>query len=279
MVKWTTTVTNADAIPEIVRKAYKLACTEKMGATHIELPEDVAKQRTLTKPLRPDVEYLAEPNRVQMLEAAKLLREADFPVILAGNGVLRGRATDVLAKLVDQTNLSVLNTFMGKGAIPASNPHCLFALGLQSRDFIAKALEEADVVMTIGYDMVEYHPQLWNRGRPKQIICVDCVSGEVDASFEIAVDIQGDVGTTILALAGKLGHTSLVDAFSYSGYRQVMEQEFSEYKDDTAFPLKPQKILSDVRKVMGDDDILLSDVGAHKMWIARYYQCEGPNTS
>ena len=278
VVRWATTITNADTIPEIIRKAFKIAQTEKKGAVHIELPEDIAKHRSLVPPLRADITHRADPNSVQIAAAAELLKNAEFPIILAGNGALRGNATAELKSLVEQTGMAVANTFMAKGALPASHPQCLFTVGLQSRDFVAEAIERADVVVAIGYDLVEYSPRLWNRGRKKEIINIDFVPSEVDAAFDPAVDIAADIATSLTQLSAALPDERLVDPASYADYRSTMEEEFSRNKDDNSFPVKPQRILWEVRKAMGDDDILLSDVGAHKMWVARYYQCETPNT-
>ena len=278
VVKWTTTIANADTIPEIIRKAFHLAQSEKPGAVHIELSEDVAKHRSLVGPLAPAPSVQPEANARELAKAAKLLRAAELPVILAGNGLLRAGGTPQLIALSESTGIPVVNTFMGKGAIPASHPNCLFTLGLQARDVVGLALEEADVVLAVGYDLVEYHPKLWNRGRPKRVISIDATAAEVDAHFAPEVDIPADISAALESLLAELGNEVLVERERYLSYRETMQQEFEQYAGDTGFPVKPQRILSDVRKALGADDILLSDVGAHKMWIGRYYQCEGPNT-
>lgn len=278
VVKWGMSISNADAIPEIIRKAFKLAQAEKMGATHIELPEDVAKRRTLQQPLLPTPAPRIDPDDESIRRAVEIVAAADFPVILAGNGVLRGQASSALTALAEQTGMPVLNTFMGKGAMPASHPCCLFTVGLQSRDFNLGVLEEADVVLGVGLDMAEYHPRLWNRGRPKQIVDIDFVPAEVDAAYNPTVDLVADIDSALQALSAALPKKRLVPGERYAACRRVMEKEFKELAGDTSFPVKPQKILDDVRRVLGPDDILLSDVGAHKIWIGRYYQCESPNT-
>jgi acetolactate synthase-1/2/3 large subunit len=278
VVRWATTITNADTIPEVVCKAFKIAQTEKKGAVHIELPEDVVKQRSLALPLQPRPSHRAAPNAADIARAAALIKGSEFPIVLAGNGVLRGEATDELLKFVEQVGLPVVNTFMGKGVLPASHPQCLFTIGLQIRDFITPAIEDADLVIAIGYDLVEYNPRLWNRGRDKHIINIDFVPAEIDVAFRPTVDIAADIGTSIEHLTNALPGERQVEPESYSGFRTRMQSEFSQFANDDGFPVKPQKILWDVREAMNDDDILLSDVGAHKMWIARYYQCETPNT-
>ena len=278
VVRWGTTITNADTIPEVIRKAFKIAQTEKKGAVHIELPEDIAKHRSLVPPLKPAQTPRAAPNSGELSRAAALIQESRSPIVIAGNGVLRGRASDDFLRFVEKGGFPVLNTFMGKGVIPASHPQCLFTVGLQARDFVARAIEESDLVIAIGYDLVEYSPRLWNRGEEKKIINIDFVPAEVDSSFHADVDIAADIATTLQQLTEHLPAEPLVDPASYAEYREVMLAEFAQHAEDDSFPVKPQKLIWEVRKAMNDEDILLSDVGAHKMWIARYYQCETPNT-
>ncbi|MEO1997013.1 MAG: acetolactate synthase large subunit [Planctomycetaceae bacterium] len=278
VVRWGRTITNADTIPEVIRKAFKIAQTEKKGAVHIELPEDIAKHRSLVPPLQPSPSERGAPNANELARAAELICAAESPIVIAGNGILRGKATAEFLQFVEQGGFPVVNTFMGKGVLPASHPQCLFTVGLQARDFVARAIEEADLVIAVGYDLVEYSPTLWNRGKDKQVINIDFVPAEVDAAFHPSVDLPADIASSLSQLADALPDERLVDPASYLEYRAVMLSEFSQHANDTGFPVKPQKILWEVRQAMHDDDILLSDVGAHKMWIARYYQCETPNT-
>ncbi len=278
VTKWNTTVTNADTIPEIVRKAFKIATTEKMGATHIELPEDVAKHRSLKLPIAPQQSSRPAPSLEAIAEASRIILAAKSPAILAGNGVLRGNASAELTALVDRTGVPVVNTFMGKGAIPASHPCSVFTIGLQARDYVVQLLEQADVVIAVGYDLVEYHPVAWNRGVEKQIVHIDSMPAEVDESYHPAVDIEGDIASALHALTVALPEQRLVDPVQYQELRAIMEREFSAFAEDASFPVKPQKILWEVRKALAPDDILISDVGAHKMWIARYFQSDVPNT-
>ena len=216
VVKWNATTRDTDSIPAVVRKAFRVAQTGKMGVTHIDLPEDVAKHRALASPLNVAVSERASPNAGLVKLAAELVQHANKPVILAGNGVLRDRASQQLVNLVDQVGILVVNTFMGQGAIPASHECSLFTVGLQSRDFVAQALEEADVVCVIGYDMVKYHPRLWNRGVHKKLINIDTEPAEVDAHFVPNVDITADIGESIDSLARSLPNKELVEVDDFA---------------------------------------------------------------
>ena len=281
--KWAQTIFHPANIPEVVRKAFKLAEGEKPGASVIELPEDIAEHDTEGAPLpvvktrRPGADHKAIAQAVEIIASAK------SPIILAGNGAVRKRAAAQLYEFAHKVGIGVVNTFMGKGAVPRSDEHCLFTLGLQGRDHINQALDQADVVVSIGYDLVEYAPHFWNKHGGKKIVHIDFWPAEIDEEYVTTVDISADVADAIWQLnrefdkkfAGKL---PLFDIKDRADLRQRILDDFAMEKDDNSYPMKPQKVLWDVREFLGPSDILLSDVGAHKMWISRYYQCDEPNT-
>ncbi len=280
VTKWASPVLHPDTIPEVVRKAVKLAETEKPGACHIELAEDIAAQESDCKPIPPIRVRRAVPDDKIVDQAMEVLRSAKRPVILAGNGAIRKRAARQLRQFVEATGISVISTFMGKGAIPRHSEQCLFTIGLQSQDLVACAIEAADVVITLGYDLVEYHPRFWNGSINKKIIHIDFLPAEVDEHYRIDVEIVGDLAHTLWMFNERVARKPLsFDIRQHKSVRQGMIEDFEEYKDDdTSGDIKPQKVLWDVREAMGSNDIVLSDVGAHKMWIARYYHCDEPNT-
>ena len=273
-------IINADNSPEVVRKAFKLAEMEKPGACHIELPEDIAQMETDAIPIAYQKLRRPAPDEKIIDQAMALLEASERPVILAGNGAIRKRASKQLRIFAHRTGIPVLNTFMGKGTIPRTDPHCLFTVGLQARDYAVAAMEEADLVITVGYDLVEYHPSLWNNGRPKKILHIDFLPAEVDDKYRVHVEISADIANALWQLNERLTEGKpLHDITDYQSVRSQLLGEFAEFKDDdTVGAIKPQKVLWDVRECLGSSDILLSDVGAHKMWIARYYQCDEPNT-
>lgn len=277
-VKWGASVLSADSIPEIVRKAFQLATTDKYGACHIDLPEDVAKHPTLAQPIPPRPVHRSAPRKQAIEEAAAVIRKAKFPVILSGNGTLRNRASDQLRAFARQNGIPVLNTFMGKGVFPPSDPLCLFTIGLGQRDWPAVAVEEADCVIAVGFDMVEYHPKSWNKGVTKSIVHVDHCVAEVDDSYRVAAEVAGDIALSLDALSVATKGMARPSPSLYAKYREAMLADFHRHDADQGFPVKPQRVLADVRRVLDQKDVILSDVGAHKMWISRYLQSEEPNT-
>ena len=177
ITKWNARLSDAAIIPEVVRKAFKLAESEKPGATHIELPEDVMAQQIEASRCRARRPVRPEPAARELLRAADLIRGAINPVALAGNGVVRGNAAPALREFVRATGIPVAETFMGKGLMPPDNAKALGSVGLQSGDYNMAGFDEADLVLAIGYDLVEHSPEHWNPRRDKKIICIDSVAG------------------------------------------------------------------------------------------------------
>ncbi|MDH3602205.1 MAG: acetolactate synthase large subunit, partial [Candidatus Tectomicrobia bacterium] len=279
LTKWARQIIHPDNIPEVVRKAFKLAEMEKPGACHIELPEDIAKQQTDTAPIAFNKLRRPAPDEKIVDQAMALIAAAERPVILAGNGAIRKRASKMLREFAHKMGIPVINTFMGKGAIPRTDPHCLFTVGLQAKDYAVHVLEEADLVIAVGYDLVEYPPRLWNTGNDKKLLHIDFLPAEVDSDYCVDVEINADIANAIWQLNVQLGdHPPRFDIERYADVRALILDDFSEHKDDTGSPIKPQKVLWEVRQFLGPQDIVLSDVGAHKMWVARYFQCDEPNT-
>jgi len=281
VTKWATTILHEDTIPEVIRKAVRVARTEKPGAVHVELPEDIAGRETDAQPLTPVRFRRPVPDDKIVDRAFELLRSARRPVILAGNGCIRKRASKQLRLFCEQTGIGVLSTFMAKGAVDRSADYCLFTIGLGAKDLPTLVIDEADLVISLGFDMVEYLPRLWNPARNKRIIHADFLPAEIDEHYNAEVELVGDLAHTLWMFNERLasGPPLDLDLSEQRRMRASMLDEFAAFaEDDTEGTLRPQKVLWDVRAALGPGDFLLSDVGAHKMWIARYYQCDEPNT-
>lgn len=280
VTKWAQAVLHPDNIPEILRKAFKLATTEKPGACHVELAEDVAAADAVGAPLPVVKTRRPVPGDKALDSALAVIQSARRPIILAGNGCVRKRASKQLRRFAELTGIGVVSTFMAKGCVDMDSEQCLFTVGLQSKDIMMCAMDAADVVICIGYDMVEYPPRLWNPDRDTRIVNVDFQPAEIDAHFPVEVDVVGDVAHALWALNERVEAEPIhFDLTSQKAARRDMLEELALHSDDdTEGSIRPQKVLWDVRRVMGPLDIVLSDVGAHKMWIARHYQCNEPNT-
>ena len=281
VTKWAHSIRHESTIPEVIRKAVRLARTEKPGAVLVELPEDIAKLETEGVPIEPVRFRRSVPDDKAVDRAWEAIKAARRPVILAGNGCIRRRAAKQLRKFCEATGIGVISTFMAKGCVDMDKDYCLYTIGLQGKDFVYQAIEGADTIVAIGFDMVEYHPHLWNPAGTKQVIHIDFLPAEIDQDYHPDFEMIGDLAHCLWMLNERVQTGGLPD-WDFSSQRQArtsMAAEFSQYKDDDQTGvLRPQKVLWDVREALDADGVLLSDVGAHKMWIARHFQCHHPNT-
>ena len=280
LTKWNAEVTRPQVIPEVVRKAFKTAQTEKPGATHLELPEDVASTELaateMLHPLKVQAPFTPEPLPAQVSRAVETIGGARKPVVLAGNGVFRGQAHEAVRRFARALNIPVLHTFMGKGVMPDSDPLSLYTIGLPMKDYVSCVIEEADVVVAIGYDLVEYAPSNWNPNCDKRIVHVDVSPAEVDAHYVVEVGVLGDLSLALKEIAAGLG------TFDSRWAKHAREKVFDGFEAETivpeTWPLRPPHLIRDLRGALGPEDIVICDVGAHKLWMARMFPCESPRT-
>jgi acetolactate synthase-1/2/3 large subunit len=277
ITKWNARLTSPRIIPEAVRKAFKVAQAQKPGPTHIELPEDVMAAMVDAEPLPARTTLRRpEPSAQELLKATDIIRGAINPVVLAGNGVARVGAAPALREFARATGIGVAETFMGKGLLAYDDSRYLGTVGLQSRDYTLAGFEEADVVITVGYDLVEHSPEHWNPLGDKTIVCIDTVAPEVDAHFMTEVDLVGDMYHILSRLAEELRTDP--HQTPRSRLNDIVLGRFEAAKEDDQFPMQPPRALWEIRNVLRPQDILISDVGLHKLWIARMFPAKEPNT-
>jgi acetolactate synthase-1/2/3 large subunit len=276
VVKWNARVSSPEIVPEVVRKAFKVAESEKPGATHLELPEDVMAEPLDAAPLARHDPVQPEPGPRELQRAAEIIATAENPIALVGNGAIRARAGRALRYFVGSTGIGAAETFMAKGLLDYEDPHALGTVGLQSRDYAMAGFEDADVVITIGYDLVEHSPEHWNPRRDKRIIVIDSVAAEIDEFFIPEVELIGDIAHVLSRLASECNRSA-----PYSGssrLRDVVLGALNEARSDEHFPMRPPRVLWDIRSVLGRQDLLVSDVGLHKLWIGRMFPAHEPGT-
>ncbi len=276
ITKWGAMITVDEAVPAMVRKAFKQARTERPGAAFLILPEDVADQPAEGKPLRVNVPVDPAPAEAQVRRAAQILDDAKAPVVLAGPGVARDDAMDALVRFSERLHLPVATTFLGKGVFPDDHPNALGTIGFMVRDYANFGFDEADVVVAVGYDLVEYAPERWNPGRDKRIVHIHRTVAEVDDAYTLEVGVQGDIGASLDAIA-RVAAGNTERNREAPGERLVRDELESGAADD-AFPIRPQRIVHDVREAMEREDIVLCDTGAAKIWMARLFPTYAPNT-
>jgi acetolactate synthase I/II/III large subunit len=276
LTKWGDMITLRHATPEFVRKAFKVAETERPGATFIVIPEDLSELPLSGRPLPVNVPVDPAPAAAQVQRAAKVMGTAAHPVVLAGPGVARDRASEALVRFSERLGLPVATTFLGKGVFPDDHPNALGTIGFMVKDYANFGFDRADVVVAVGYDLVEYAPSRWNPNRDKRIVHIHRSVAEVDGSYTLDCGIQGDIGAALDAVADAVGDQR--GDWAPPPVRRLVAEELERGATEDAFPLKPQRIVHDVRAAMDVDDIVLADTGAVKMWMARLYPTYRPNT-
>lgn len=279
VTKWNGRIDSPDVIPEMVRKAFKVAETEKPGPVHLEFPENIASMEvddmhsTMIAPIRP---RRSSPDRQSLRKAADLIEQAKFPVILAGHGVVRKAAGARLRYFAELFCIPVVTTFMGKGGISAESRCCIGTLGLANDRQITDVFSRADLVIAAGYDLVEYAPKNWNPKLDKKIIHIDFTTSEVDLHYVPEIEIISDIRETLELLEG-ISSTNKKSECLISLRREFTEG-FEREGTVVSWPPQPPQVISTMRKVLDADDILISDVGSCKFWAAKFYPVYRNNT-
>ncbi|MBV9198076.1 MAG: acetolactate synthase large subunit [Solirubrobacterales bacterium] len=276
VVKWNARVASPEIVPEVVRKAFKVAESEKPGGTHLELPEDVMARPLDASPLPRHAPVQPEPGTRELQRAAELIESAENPIALAGNGAIRGHAARALRAFAQTTGIPVAETFMAKGLLDYEDSKALGTVGLQTRDYEMAGFEDADLVVAIGYDLVEHAPVNWNPRADKKIVVIDSVAAEIDEFFVPEVELIGDIAHVLARLAAGTRRTMVEPAARR--LHELVLGALRDARDDSHFPMRPPRVLHDLRAALGPRDMLVSDVGLHKLWIGRMFPAHEPGT-
>lgn len=275
LCKKAVSITDPGMIPTVIRNAFKHAVADSPGAIHIELPEDIAEEETEATVQRRSEIKIPYPDPEAVKRAAAMINEAKNPLIMVSSGANRKAITEELENFVGQTGIYLVHTQMGKGIVPDDCSYSLFATGIHARDYVNCGIDGADLIITIGYDIVEYPPYLWNSTLDKQIINIDFVESVPDRYFNPTLEVIGDIASSIRELAASIPEKRMFPIFEHTRY-------FIEEKINTAarksYPPLPQAVVQSVRKVMGREDIITLDNGIYKLWFARLYKTYAPNT-
>lgn len=280
ITKRTKMVMRPESVNEIVRMSFKYAENERPGATHICIPDDVAKlpveedvaRKLLNRP-KLQKEY-ADVSNIE--HAAAMVFKAKNPVILVGHSAVRSHAAEALRAFAENLHIPVVNTMMAKGIISYDSPYSMWTVGIPQKDYPNAILDRADVVLAVGYDIVEFAPVKWNIKDNHEIIHIDSRPAHINKLYQPLVEVVGDISYSLEMISNRC--SAKEEPLEAMKIKAMMVEEDAGYAEDYSFPVKPQKILHDVRKALAADDIVISDVGANKMWVARHYHCYQPNT-
>jgi acetolactate synthase-1/2/3 large subunit len=280
ITRWAADIPTPCAIPEMFRKAFKLAESERPAAVYLAVPEhidaDDADYPDL-KPLPRNVVRAEAPAARQVERAVDILRDARRPVVLAGHGAARGDATAALVRFSGEFGIPVANTFHGKGVMPDDHPNSIGTLGFMRHDYVNFGFDHADVVIAVGYELQEFDPVRINPHADKKIIHIHRFPAEVDAHYSVDVGIVGDISASLDAL------TQALEGQRFEAEPEVpgcglLAEEFARGQQDSRYPLAPARVVADTREALGRSDVVLVDTGATKMWMARLYPTYERNT-
>ncbi len=283
VTKWADTVLTPESLPEMVRKAFKLAQEERPGATYLAIPQDIegvpipsGLLPLIPLPAKTQAKTYPAPEAID--EAVKILRSARNPVIMAGHGVARTDSAKALALFAEKYQVPVATTFMGKGVISDRSPLALGVIGFMHHDYENFAFDEADVILAVGYELQEFDPVRINPQANKKIIHINTFSPDTDKHYQVDASIEANINLTLAALSSALGEQPLSRLSDRAAIRALLEDELEKGQQSNDFPLKPQRVVTDIRAALGDEDIVLADTGAIKMWMARLYPTYSPLT-
>ena len=262
-------------VPTILRNAFKLAQAERPGAVHLELPEDVAESETDALLQKRGLVRRPVPDAKALMRAADLISKAKDPLIILSSGANRNLITRQLIQFIEKTGIYAVHTQMGKGVLSDASDHSLFATGVHRRDYINCGIDRADVIITIGYNIVEYPPYVWNRNLDKKIINVDFTEAQVDRYYDPDIEIIGDISCSLRQLGELVTERKNGDTFR--SIREFLDRKLSiEFKKQ--YPLTPQQVVWHVRDALAHEDIVTLDNGIYKLWFSRLYKTYRPNT-
>jgi len=268
-------IADPSTIPTVLRNAFKLAQAERPGAVHVELPEDVAGAQTKAPVQKKGLVRRPAPEPRAIDAAAAMINAAKHPLLILSAGANRSRISKEICEFTGKTGLFVVHTQMGKGVLSDESPYSLFATGIHKRDYVNCGIDRADLIITVGYNIVEYPPYVWNRNLDKNIINVDFVEAETDKYYNPNVEVIGDIATTLRLLGQKI--TGSKDDELFRKIRLFVESKINA-EIRKQYPPTPSEIVRHVRNVLAPDDILTLDNGIYKLWFSRLYKTYRPNT-
>ncbi|MCX5845503.1 MAG: acetolactate synthase large subunit [Deltaproteobacteria bacterium] len=275
ITKDSVSIIDPDTIPTIVRNAFKLAQAERPGAVHIELPEDVAASKTDSQVQKRGYMRRSAPDFEAIARAAELINKAQRPLIILSSGANRNLVNRQLKQFVEKTGIYAIHTQMGKGVLSDESGYSLFTAGIHRRDYVNCGIDRADLIITIGYNIVEYPPYVWNRDLSKKIINIDFAEAEIDKYYNPDIDIIGDISSSLKQLGEMI--TARENDETFKAVREFLNRKLSlDFKRQ--YPLTPQEVVGRVREALSHEDILTLDNGIYKLWFSRLYRTYKPNT-
>ena len=277
LTKMTRQIVSGPSIPTLVREAFRVAQEERPGPVHLELPEDVAGEESAAAPMVPPhpIEIPIAP-AAALDRAAAMILEASRPLVMLGAGSSRPKLVEPLSGFVRRTRIPFFNTQMGKGSVTGGSNLYMGTAALSEGDYVHGAVDRADLIVSVGHDTIEKPPFFMGPKGPR-VIHVGFTPASVEQVYFPHAEIVGDVGTNVMLLADRLEGKVKIDP-AFTGLRGQILARIRDRADEARFPVTPQRIVRDVRKVMPENGIVCLDNGMYKIWFARNYRTHVANT-
>lgn len=277
LTKFTRQIVSADNIPARVREAFRRAEEERPGATHLELPEDIAHDQTDAILIPASFHRRPIADDKAITRAVDAIRESERPILMVGAGANRKTSSKMLRAFVEKLGIPFFTTQMGKGVLDETHPLWLGNAALSDGDFVHRAIEHADCIINVGHDVIEKPPFFMRRGK-RTVIHVNYLTAEVDTVYFPQVEVVGDIANSIWRICESLERQPHWNFAYPDNVRKHLLAHLAKGADDPRFPIYPVRMVAEVRKAMPDNGILCLDNGMYKLWFARYYRCTQPNT-
>src|SRR3989344_754818 len=274
LTKYSVQMTGGKSVAKEIRKAFKIATTERQGACNIELPTDIALEEVEPIFIPHTVSRLRRPvpDHKAIAIAADMIRKSKQPIIIVSSRGQRNSVHRSLRAFCDKTNIFVVQTQLGKGALGDDHKNSLYSFGLHKKDYVHCVVERADLVITIGYSSVEYPPSVWNKQLAQKILHIDFTPAEPDSYYAPHAEVIGDIAASLDAISSHIQHFTYDDDYYLRLKKELDTKLFVEGAADSGYPLKPRRIVADCRAVLGNEDIICLDNGVYKLWFSCHYK-------
>ena len=277
LTKFTKQVVSGDSIPTRIREAFRLAQEERPGATHLELPEDIAREHSTMPVTEPSATRRPIAEDKAICKAIEAIQGARKPLLLAGAGANRKLTSKMLRQFVEKLGIPVITTQMGKGVVDETGPHFLGNTALSDGDFVHRAIDQADLIINVGHDVVE-KPPFFMRPGGAEVVHINFNSAQVDPVYFPQIEVVGDIANSLWQLKERLDPQEHWSFSDFHRIRDALQKHIREGIEDDSFPIRPQRLVDEIRKIMPEDGILTLDNGMYKIWFARNYPATKPNT-
>ena len=277
LTKFTKQVVSGDSIPTRIRESFRLAQEERPGATHLELPEDIAREHSTMPVTEPSATRRPIAEDKAICKAIEAIKGARKPLLLAGAGANRKLTSKMLRQFVEKLGIPVITTQMGKGVVNETGPHFLGNTALSDGDFVHRAIDQADLIINVGHDVVE-KPPFFMRPGGAEVVHINFNSAQVDPVYFPQIEVVGDIANSLWQLKERLAPQEHWSFSDFHRIRDALQKHIHEGIQDDSFPIRPQRLVDEIRKIMPEDGILTLDNGMYKIWFARNYPATKPNT-